>query len=122
MLQHSRNLLSQLCQRASGVDPNSHLRLEAQPALETHSKSTKLQNITNQLQSQFSSMLELHYSHITKKEPIKSSPTTTEKKKQVEAYTSPGVLQTLGVLQQLEEIAVQEFYSRKNSVDHVVQN
>jgi hypothetical protein len=67
-------------------------------------------------------MLELHYSHTTKKEPIKSSPTTTKKKKQVEAYTSHGVLQTLGVLQQLEEIAVQEFYSRKNSVDHVVQN
>jgi hypothetical protein len=67
-------------------------------------------------------MLELHYSHTTKKELIKSSPTTIEKKKQVEAYTSPAVLQTLGVLQQLEEITVQEFYSRKNSVDHVVQN
>jgi hypothetical protein len=67
-------------------------------------------------------MLELHSNLTTKKEPIKSSPTTTEKKKQVEAYTSLGVLQTLGVLQQLEEIAVQEFYSRKNSVDHVVHN
>jgi transcription antitermination factor NusA-like protein len=39
----------------------------------------------------------------------------TEKKKQVKC-TSPGLLQ------QLEEIAVEEFYSRKISVDHVVQN
>jgi hypothetical protein len=45
----------------------------------------------------------------------------TEKKKQVEAYKPWGTT-TPGVLQQLEEIAVQEFYSRKISVDHVMQN
>jgi hypothetical protein len=40
----------------------------------------------NQLESKFSSMLKLHYSHKTKKEPIKSSSTVTENKKQVEVY------------------------------------
>jgi hypothetical protein len=55
----------------------------------------------NQLESQFYSMWKLHYSHTTKNEPIKSSSTATEKKKQVEAYkpwrtTNTGGATTIG--------------------------
>ncbi len=46
----------------------------------------------------------------------------TERTKQVEANKPWGPTNTGGVLQQSEEIAVQEFYSRKISVDQVVQN
>jgi hypothetical protein len=55
-----------------------------------------LQNITNQLESKFSSILKLHYSHTTKKELIKSSSTVTEEKKQVEAYKPWGTTNTVG--------------------------
>jgi hypothetical protein len=41
-------------------------------------------------------MLKLHYSHTTKKEPIKSSSTVTEKKKQVEVYKPWGATNTGG--------------------------
>jgi hypothetical protein len=39
-------------------------------------------------------MLKLHYSHTRKNEPVKSSSTVTEKKKQVEVYKPWGATNT----------------------------